>query len=104
MISVLLHRKNIPDAERKILDEYVAGTDMVSDDFQKTEPQDNTGLRDFRHFPQDTADYCPDESSSAASDSRDGAGAGASAAAAVVAEVTVLADEVAAVAAVADDI
>jgi hypothetical protein len=64
-------------------------------DSLKTELQDNAGdLRHLRHFPQDTADYCPDESNLAASDSRAAAGA----------VVVVAAAEVVVVAAAADDI
>jgi hypothetical protein len=79
---------------------------MVADDWLKKEPQRNADLRHLRHFYQDAAHYCPDESNSVASDSRAGAGDGASAGAAVVAaaELAILVDKIAAVTAVADDL
>ena len=62
-------------------------------DLLKTELQDTADdLQHLRHFPQDTAGYCPDESNSVASDRH------RAAAVVVAAVLMVVADEVAAVA------
>ena len=87
----------------KIADEVAVGMNMDAGgdpvqaaDLLKTELQDNAGnLRHLRHFPQDTAGYCPDDSNSVV--------AGSSAAAAVVAVAVVAAAAVAVVAVVAVD-
>ena len=91
----------------KIADEVAVGMNMDAGgdpvqaaDLLKTELQDNAGnLRHLRHFPQDTAGYCPDDSNSVVAGSSAAAAAVAVVAAAAVAVVAVVAvDEVVAVA------